>query len=100
LCIDGVTRSTAPTLEVSNRERVITVAELGVQARSALTQLKDAYPAQGKLYDAIQPNPGYQRIKAACNLHHLYIFEDAALSLCPWCRWTPRSAWTGGLSTP
>lgn len=82
--IDGVTRSTARTLEVLDRERVTIAAALGVRARPALRWLKDAYSAQGKtLYEAIQGNPGYQGIKAPRNLRHRYIFEDVPFSLVP-----------------
>ncbi len=82
--IDGVTRSTAHVLEVLDRERVTIAAALGVQARSALRWLKDAYSAKGQtLYEAIQANPGYQGIKAPRNLRHRYIFEDVPFSLVP-----------------
>ena len=82
--IDGVTRSTAHVLDVLDRERVTIAAALGVNARSALTWLKDAYSAEGDtLYEAIQANPGYQGIKAPRNLRHRYIFEDVPFSLVP-----------------
>jgi len=82
--IDGVTRSTARVLEVLDRERVTIAAALGVDARSALRWLKDAYSAEGHtLYEAIQGNPGYQGIKAPRNLRHRYIFEDVPFSLVP-----------------
>jgi cold shock CspA family protein len=82
--IDGVTRSTARTLEVLDRERVTVAAALGVRARPALRWLKDAYSAQGNtLYEAIQGNPGYQGIKAPRNLRHRYILEDVPFSLVP-----------------
>jgi opine dehydrogenase len=75
--VDRVTRSTARVLEVLDRERVTIAAALGVQARSALRWLKDAYSAEGKtLCEAIQANPDYQGIKAPRNLRHRYIFED------------------------
>ena len=82
--IDGVTRSTARTLKVLDRERVTVAAALGVCARPALRWLKDAYSATGEtLYEAIQGDPGYQGIKAPRNLRHRYIFEDVPFSLMP-----------------
>lgn len=82
--IDGVTRSTARMLEVLDRERLTIAAALGVNTRSALRWLKDAYSAEGEtLYEAIQANPGYQGIKAPRNLRHRYIFEDVPFSLVP-----------------
>ena len=82
--IDGATRSTAHVLEVLDRERLTIAAALGVNTRSALRWLKDAYSAEGEtLYEAIQANPGYQGIKAPRNLRHRYIFEDVPFSLVP-----------------
>ncbi len=82
--IEGVTRSTAHVLEVLDRERVTIAASLGVNARTALRWLKDAYSAEGNtLYEAIQANPGYQGIQAPRNLRHRYIFEDVPFSLVP-----------------
>jgi len=82
--IDGVTRSTARTLEVLDRERVTVAAALGVRTRTALRWLKDAYSAKGNtLYEAIQGNPGYQGIKAPRSLRHRYVFEDVPFSLVP-----------------
>jgi opine dehydrogenase len=82
--IDGVTRSTARTLKVLDRERVTLASALGVRTRPALRWLKDAYSAKGNtLYEAIQGNPGYQGIRAPRNLRHRYIFEDVPFSLVP-----------------
>jgi len=84
LYTDGVTPSTAEVLAVLDRERVTIAAALGVQARSAVQWLKDAYSAEGKtIYEAVQANTGYQGIKAPGNLRHRYIFEDVPFSLVP-----------------
>jgi opine dehydrogenase len=82
--IDGVTRTTSRVLEVLDRERVTVAAALGVDARSALRWLRDAYSARGdRLYEAIQANPGYQGIMAPRNLRHRYMFEDVPFSMVP-----------------
>jgi len=82
--IDGVTPSTAQVLEELDRERVTIAAALGLNTRSALRWLEDAYSASGlTLHEAIQANPGYRGIKAPRSLQHRYIYEDVPFSLVP-----------------